>query len=106
MMFPKTRRWESKPYLDWIRTKRCIVCDSPGSTLRPIEAAHFHRTEKGKGRKPSDCFATPQCFTCHNEDWHGKGHFVGMTPEESKQLQEHWQRKLMAEWITQHAGVF
>jgi len=58
----KGKRFESKDYLDFVRSKPCFLCGSP------LTEAHHQRRfahDKGMGLKPSDTYALNVCSYCH-----------------------------------------
>jgi hypothetical protein len=60
----------SKPYLEWIRNERCVVC----GTWELIEAAHIGTG--GMGTKVDDFRALPMCAYCHrisDRSYHNMG---------------------------------
>ena len=63
MSIPKSKRWESKKYRQWVSTLPCIIC------LKTPSAPH-HVKIKGHGgmsRKPSDYWCIPLCHEHHLE---------------------------------------
>lgn len=61
-------RLHDEAYLAWLRTRRCIACNS----APPCDAAHIRegseRHDKpmtGMGRKPDDKWCLPLCHDCH-----------------------------------------
>ena len=56
---PKTKAYRSKKYLDFIRSKPCLVCG------RKAEAHHIGIGDGGVGLKSSDMATIPLCRFCH-----------------------------------------
>ena len=56
-------RFESRSYLDWLKTLPCHKCD----THPPSDPSHTN-TGKGIGTKSPDWFALPECRPCH--EWY------------------------------------
>ena len=63
MMLGKPVKWRSKKYLKWVKEQFCD-CGKPSDDPHHIQARGLG---KGTGTKVSDCFAIPQCRTCHNQ---------------------------------------
>jgi hypothetical protein len=61
MMYPKPKTYRSKKYLEFIRTKRCIVCGYDQTVPHHEPLGHG-----GKGIKAPDSFTLPMCHLCHN----------------------------------------
>ena len=61
-MDPKPVTYENKKYLDFIRSKPCLLCN------RPAEPHHVRRSYwgAGVGKKPHDYVAIPFCRECHD----------------------------------------
>jgi len=64
-MFQKLKPWRSEPYLDWIRSRPCLACDSQP----PAEPHHIIGVGgmSGMGMKAPDWAVIPLCRECHNE---------------------------------------
>jgi hypothetical protein len=61
---PKTKRRVNKPYIEWIKQRRCCVCDQPA----PSDPHHVNEKGKGSmGSKTHDDRALPFCRPCHTE---------------------------------------
>jgi hypothetical protein len=63
MLRPKRRRWENKPYTDWVKTRPCSGCG------RPADDPH-HIIGNGMGgtaTKTHDLFVIPLCRACHDK---------------------------------------
>jgi 5-methylcytosine-specific restriction endonuclease McrA len=90
----KKPRWESKRYLEYVRTKSCMHCYAPP----PSEAHHWHPHEKGVGRKPSDAFCVSLCRTCH-QHFHDTGTLPNLSAEMTRSdfVREQW--RMMGDWI-------
>ena len=56
---PKMKTYRSKRYLDFIRSKPCIIC------ARKAVAHHEAVTNRGIGIKCSDYETLPLCEECH-----------------------------------------
>ena len=61
-------RVEDKAFLAFVRRQRCCVCGAPP----PVQAAHirmgslaYGKRDTGRGERPSDCWTTPLCQSCH-----------------------------------------
>jgi hypothetical protein len=83
------RRWQSRAFLEYVKTLPCSVPDCNGRT---IEAAHMGA--RGIGRKVHDTLAIPLCRE-HHEESHRQG-------REWKHYEdiEHWQIQTMASAFT------
>ena len=62
-------RLYDRPYLDWLKTRYCVVCGRPG----PNDPAHirsasmkYDKPLTGAGRKPDDRWAVPLCRADHD----------------------------------------
>ena len=64
---PKIKPVRSKRYLDFIRSKPCVVCGKPG----PSEAAHQSVGYRAMGSKNSDFYTVGLCHHCHSEQHRG-----------------------------------
>ena len=64
---PKIKPVRSKRYLDFIRSKPCVVCGKPP----PSEAAHQSVGYRAMGSKVSDLWSAPMCHTHHAEQHRG-----------------------------------
>lgn len=75
----RSLRWRSPAHCAWVRSHRCVVCDSPTN----IEAAHVRLgSNTGMGQKPNDWRVVSLCagpnanndgqLGCHNRQ-----HIVG-----------------------------
>lgn len=62
-MFPKMKRWESKKYLDWIKTQTCAKCSLPAEPHHLKGIGHM----SGLGVKAPDWAAMPLCHFHHDE---------------------------------------
>lgn len=93
MMFPKTKPWRSKEYLDFIRWNPCWICRKS----EPSEAHHWG-PGKGMGKKVGDQYTTPLCRVCHQQ-WHNSASFGTMTPDQSRAEQMEAQRYYMGKWF-------
>jgi hypothetical protein len=61
-MIPKSKRWQSKKYLEYVRSLPCLVCGQES------EPHHIRMNNNaGTGRKPSDTFCVPLCRAHHRE---------------------------------------
>jgi len=61
-MIEKTKRYRSEKYLNFIRSKRCLICD------RLAEPHHVKiNHNSGMGRKPDDTYSIPLCRDHHEE---------------------------------------
>ena len=58
---PKPHTYRSNKYLDFIRSKRCIICGNPETI-----AHHESLGRNAMGSKPPDHHAMPLCTICHN----------------------------------------
>lgn len=61
-MDPKPSTWRSKKYLDFIRSKPCLMCGH----YAPSMAHHEGFGSKGMGMKVSDAQTIPLCPVCHS----------------------------------------
>jgi hypothetical protein len=67
----------SPRYLDLIRELPCLGCGHVPDLVK-IEAHHLLRSgEHGTGRKSTDQWATPLCFSCHSPLVQDSVHFSG-----------------------------
>lgn len=57
----KTKTFRSKKYLDFIRSKPCLVCGKPG----PSDPHHENLGFCGVGMKAPDTHTVPLCRECH-----------------------------------------
>ena len=100
-MFPKTRRWRSESYLNFVRSN---PCQKPGcASHAPSEAHHWHPTEKGMGRKPSDQWTLSLCRRCHRY-YHDHGVLEGLTTHETWDVFVTAQWRLMGKWISNYCN--
>ena len=58
---PRPHAFRSNKYLDFIRSKRCIICGNPETV-----AHHESLGRNAMGSKPPDHHAVPLCVNCHN----------------------------------------
>lgn len=96
----KIRRWECPIYLDFIRAMECLHCGNPP----PSDPHHWHPTEKGTGRKPSDCWTVPLCRACHQE-YHQDHCLSGLSYEETRQRFLFKQWECMGRWIRNQVTI-
>ena len=71
-MLLKSKRWESRKYLNWIATLSCANCGIIDETIVPqhavdISAIAGRVSNKGMGMKTNDWLAMPLCYTCHSK---------------------------------------
>jgi len=64
---PKYHSFRSKKYLDFIRSKNCLVCGNINTV-----AHHEGLGRNAQGAKPPDSHAVPLCNRCHQRR-HDKG---------------------------------
>lgn len=93
-MFPKSRRWKSEAYLDYVRSQDCCACGRSAPSH-----PHHWGPDKGMGRKCSDMYTVPLCWQCH-EEWHNHRKIGLRDSGESMDMQVLVQRNLMAEYLT------
>lgn len=71
--YPKVGVFKSEKYLAFIRTKRSLYSNKPGTLDDPIVAAHQSFGKKGTGMKVSDTQAVPLLHSEHQRFEHQKG---------------------------------
>lgn len=65
---PKPIREEDEAYLDYVRSKPCLICGTS-----PVDANHVHRKGHGKtGGKTHDTRTVPLCRN-HHQQYHDNG---------------------------------
>lgn len=70
---PKYHTFRSKKYLDFIRSKNCLICNNPETV-----AHHEGLGRNAQGSKPPDHHAVPLCVYCHERRHsHGVNTFWG-----------------------------
>ncbi len=68
---PKLKRWESRKYLNAVKTLPCVVCDCPSD-----DPHHLIGHGQGKmGGTAHDFFAIPLCRQHHNDLHHDRGNW-------------------------------
>jgi hypothetical protein len=70
-MLEKSKRWQSRKYLNWIATLPCANCKIEDETIVPhhaidIGAIAGRVSSKGLGMKSNDWLAMPLCYKCHS----------------------------------------
>lgn len=83
---PKEER-DDRARLQWLKSTVlwCQIC----GVMRHLEVSHHPKRGHGAmGQKPSHFRTIRACARCHREQWHQRGHYDGMTPEESRELNE------------------
>jgi len=55
--------YRSKKYLDFIRSKPCLICANPNTVPHHVRRL---RWGAGTGIKPSDLVCIPLCHRCHD----------------------------------------
>jgi hypothetical protein len=72
--FPKPKRWESRKYIAWIKTRPCIICGSPAEPHHIKGVGNL----SGGAMKAPDWAVIPLCHPCHrqmhedSEQWNGQ----------------------------------
>ena len=84
-MLPKSKRWESRKYLNWIATLSCANCGIIDETIVPhhavdISAIAGRVSSKGMGMKTNDWLAMPLCYTCHSKLHNGDKAILSCQP--------------------------
>lgn len=59
-------RIESREYLRWVKSLRCVGCNAPADDPHHAHGAGF----KGMGTKVPDFWCIPLCRSCHDELHH------------------------------------
>jgi hypothetical protein len=88
-MIPKSKTFRSPKYLDFIRSKPCLMCGSPA----PSDPHHERLGEGGMGLKAPDTHALPLCRECHGRRHIGTG-FVGFIDI----------RRVIVDYLTEYIG--
>jgi hypothetical protein len=58
----KPRKWRSRRYLDFLRSRPCCRC----GLASPSEVHHLRKgADGGTGLTPSDSYGLPACNRCH-----------------------------------------
>lgn len=60
------QRMESRAYLNWVKSLRCVSCDAPADDPHHPHGVGY----KGMGTKVPDFWAIPVCRSCHDELHH------------------------------------
>ena len=68
MIIPKNKRWVCKEYTNWVATLPCVNCGLHDETIVAHHLKHRYSPYSGggMGRKASDIFTMPLCFSCHD----------------------------------------
>ena len=63
----KVKPWRHRPYLNWVKKKRCCNCN------QPADDPHHEQREGhgGMATTPGDDRAVPMCRACHDIRQHG-----------------------------------
>jgi hypothetical protein len=77
MMLPKSRRFEDRRYLDWLRTQRCVLTGLYGNDSETVDPMHIGTL--GRGMKAHDYWALPVIHRLHAEaHQHGEARMFRM----------------------------
>ena len=85
MELSKSKRWESRKYLNWIATLSCANCGIIDETIVPHHAIDISDiagrvSSKGMGMKTNDWLAMPLCYTCHSKLHNGDKYILIRQP--------------------------
>jgi hypothetical protein len=84
-MHPKQKTYKNKNYLDFVKTKECLMCG-----ISPVDPHHKEHANR------NDFLSIPLCRGCHSE-----AHSYGCKRYEADNNKDYWHEiiNLMAEFI-------
>nr|WP_299241430.1 hypothetical protein [uncultured Halomonas sp.] len=62
MMFPKTKPFRSRRYLNWVASQPCAMCQAPADEAHHLIGIGGY---SGMGTKAPDDLSIPACRSCH-----------------------------------------